>query len=221
MLRADAVRRINDGIGFRPDGHSLEDKIVLRLQEAQRDLEKGKTIPPFLLQEDQTLSLLANTNSVALPTGFIRIDDDNLPHYFSTDLPSPRYLKPFRQYVDAVGYISQVRRFNIQTDALAPSVFVIRKGTIDFVSKADKSYSLLWNYYKAGALLTSNIENEWLAEASEWLIGEAGYRIAMDLRDATAKDVFDDMRQRARAAVFGDILADEDAGGPIQMGEHL
>jgi hypothetical protein len=221
MTRGDAVRRINEGLGFRPDGNPLEDKIVKRLQEAQRDLEKGKTIPPFLLQEDQNLVLAAGAHSAALPERFIRIDDDNLPHYFSLDLPSPKYLKPFRQYVDAVGYITHVRRFNLQTDALAPGCFVIRKSTIDFVSKADREYTLIWNYYKGAAVLDSDTENEWLSEAPEWLIGEAGYRIALDARDQSAQQIFDDMRSKGRAAVFGDMLADEDAGGPLQMGEGL
>jgi hypothetical protein len=60
--------------------------------------------------------------------------------------------------------------------------------------------------------------NDWLTYAPEWLIGEAGFRLAKDLRDTTAVDLFDDMRQRARAASFGELIADEDAGGPIVMG---
>ena len=45
MLGSDAVTRVNDALGWRPSGHSLESKIVLRFGEAQRELERGKTLP--------------------------------------------------------------------------------------------------------------------------------------------------------------------------------
>ena len=83
VTRSEAVRRINDGLGFRPDGHSLEPKIILRLQEAQRDLELGKTLPRFLIREDQTVVLLAGAHTALLPSDFIREDDDNRLHFFN------------------------------------------------------------------------------------------------------------------------------------------
>jgi hypothetical protein len=36
---------------------------------------------------------------------------------------------------------------------------------------------LSWDYYKADAILLTDIENGWLREALDWLIGEAGYRM--------------------------------------------
>ena len=50
MLRSVAIQRVSDGLGFRT---GLDQLIILQLQEAQRDLEKGKTLPLFLLQENQ------------------------------------------------------------------------------------------------------------------------------------------------------------------------
>src|SRR5688572_18012393 len=101
MLRSTAVQRINDGLGFRADGHSLESKIILRLQEAQRELEKGKTLPKFLILEDQTLTLLAGDHTIALPSNFIREDDENRIHYTPPDVNLPYYLSP-KRYSDAV-----------------------------------------------------------------------------------------------------------------------
>lgn len=221
MNRTAAVRRINDGIGFRPDGHSLEPTIILRLQEAQRDLEHGKTLPRFLIREDQTLTLLAGAHIATLPTDFIREDDDNRLHYVSPGSHLFRYLTPAR-YTDAVIRVMTLQRPdqpNINT--LAPSVYVIRKTDIDFISLADQDYTLTWNYYGSGAILTTDIENEWLAEVPEWLIGEAGIRVARDLRDQDALQLFSEMAQKARAAVFSDIIADEDAMGPVVMGSYL
>lgn len=211
MLRSVAVTRINDGLGFRPTGHSLEPKIVLRLQEAQRDLESGKTLPRFLIQENQPLVLPAGAHEVALPEGFIRENDDNRLHFTIAPSDRPNYLQS-KKYNDAS--IANLR----DRGAVRPSIYVIRKATIDFITISSTNFTMYWDYYKAGALLTTDIENEWLAGAPEWLIGEAGYRIAKDMRDANGVQLFDDLRTQGRAACFGDIIADEDAAGPIVMG---
>jgi hypothetical protein len=221
MTRSEAVTRINDALGFRVAGNPIEAVAIRRLQEAQRDLEAGKTLPRFLLQEDQTLLLPAGEHALALPTGFIREDDDNRLHFTSADTNLPLYLKSMR-YVDAVLQVTtQQRPDEPQLQTVAPSVYVIRKSTVDFITLADQDYTLIWNYYKADDLLTTDIENQWLANAPEWLIGEAGSRLALDLRDEVAKGLFDEMGTKGRAAVFGDILADEDAGGPLIMGAYL
>jgi hypothetical protein len=97
-----------------------------------------------------------------------------------------------------------------------PSVFAIRKSTIDFIATPQMDTDFIWNYYRGSMTLETNVTNAWLTYTPEWIIGEAGYRIAMDVRDQTAMGLFDDMRQRARAATFADILLDE--GGPFIMG---
>lgn len=220
MTRDEAVTRINEATGFRIAGNAAEATIIKRLQEAQRDLEKGKTLPRFLLQEDQTLLLPAGQHALALPTGFVREDDDNRLHFVSSDTNMPLYLKPMRYSSAVLEVTTQQRPDEPTLQTVAPSVYVIRKTTVDFITIADQDYNLVWNYYKADDLLTSNIENGWLREASEWLIGEAGGRFALDIRDPDAKTLFDEMLQKGRAAVFGDILADEDAMGPLIMGAY-
>jgi hypothetical protein len=142
-------------------------------------------------------------------------------HFFSPDSNLPFYLRPMR-YTDAVIWTtSQQRPDQPDINTVAPMVYVIRKDTIDFITLADTDYTFKWNYYKAAASLASDVENEWLAGAPEWLIAEAGERIARDLRDQGALALFQEMKQKARAACFGDILADEDAMGPVVMGAWL
>jgi hypothetical protein len=222
MTRGEAITRINDGLGFKASGNSLEATIVKRLQEAQRDLEKGKTLPKWLILEDQTLTLLQGEHDIDLPDTFLRLDDDNLPHYTNLDSFLPTYLDHVRSYSDAVQRIITLQRPGEPAmTVLAPRLFVIRKTKIDFISTADRDYDLAWNYYHAAMVLDSDDENLWLANAPEWLIGEAGYRIAMDSRNDSATKLFDDMRTRARAAEFGELLADEDSGGPLVMGATL
>lgn len=211
MLRDVAVARIQDGLGFTT---RQANKIVLRLQEAQRELEKGKTLPSFLLQEDQTLALLVGTSTVVKPAGFLRIDDSFKPYFIPTGEISPSFLSVKRNLTDAL-------EANLDDEAASPQVMVVRNTVIDFINEADTNYTIVWQYYKSADLLTTNIENAWLANAPDWLIGEAGWRMAMDLRDKDAVVIFDNLRKTGRAAVFGEIVASEEASGPLIMGANL
>lgn len=221
MNRSAAVQRIREGLGFIPSGHSLETTIISRLQEAQRDLEKGKTLPRFLLQEDQTLVLADGAHTAALPTGFLRESDDNRLHFFPQTSSKPVFLVR-RYYTDSLqARWETLEDSPLPVEPVPPSTYVIRNTTIDFVTTADQSYTLYWDYYKAGQTLETDIENEWLENAPEWLIGEAGSRIAADLRDADAVALFNNLKQAGRASVFAEELAAELASGPLQMGANL
>lgn len=220
MTRDEAVARIKAGLGFKTNQDA---NIVLRLQEAQRELEAGKTLPPFLLQEDAILTFAIGTSFKAAPTGFLRPDENNPLHYVPVGATSPAFVT----LVAATEY-SKVLNQIYTTDRGAPSIGVLRRGTassdawiIDFINVADITYNLTWSYYKRGALLSANIENEWLLNAPEWLIGEAGWRMAMDLRDKDAITIFDSLRKSGRAACFGEIIAREDSTGPFVMGANL
>jgi hypothetical protein len=210
-------------------GNSLEATIILTLQEAQRDLERGKTLPKFLLQENQTLTLLAGQHTITYPSGFIRENDETRIRFFPPTSSVPRFLVR-KMYIDAVqANIFSATDPDTTVEPVAPSVYVMRRSSIDFITVADQNYTLYWDYYKAADPLTSNIENAWLVSdpttprlgAPEWLIGEAGLRIARDLGNANAISIFSEMRQAGRAACFGEVIAEEDASGPVQMGANL
>lgn len=215
MTRTEAVARINRGLGFRAAGSSLDASIVLALQEAQRLLEHGNTLPRFLLQENQTLALASGAHTVALPSGFLREADDPQMHYFASGSDVPVFV-PRKYYTDA----ARAQLTEDTTQASPPVVWVLRNTVVDFVLPANQNYTMYWDYYAAADELTADIENAWLAYAPEWLIGEAGRSIALDLRDRGAVELFGDLRQRGRAAIFGDDIVAELASGPIQIGAN-
>lgn len=217
MLRDVAVARIQDGLGF---ANRQTDKIILRLQEAQRELEKGKTLPRFLLQESQVLVLNAGDYTVALPTGFLRMQDSAPLHFQVNSLATSSFLRVTTDYKLAL----EASTATADEDANGPgrpSIALLRATTINFLVQADQEYRFIWDYYKAADILDSNIENAWLQNAPEWLIGEAGWRMAMDVRDKDAVVVFDNLRKTGRAAIFGEIIAYEDSTGPLVMGANL
>lgn len=196
MLRSLAVARIQQGLGFRSDRAT---EIAVALQEEQRDLEKGKTLPRFLLVEDAALSLLTGENAVSLPTGFLRRFDQ--PRYTPLSSTVPVFI-PWKQY-------DQAFRAYMQSDPAGPKVAALRSTSIYFFPEADRDYDLLWTYYKAADLLTADIENAWLLNAPELLIGGAGLRIAKDMRNQSATQLFGDMYKQSRLSVFGEEISME------------
>jgi len=222
LTMGDAVNRISEGVGFRASGHLQEPMFGRRLQEAQRDLERGKTLPRFLLLEDQTLFLAAGTHNITYPFGFLRDDDDNRIHYTPIGTNVPFYLTPMR-YNDAVRVMSMRQRPDEpHLTTTAPLVYTFRNSDIDFITVADVDYTFNWNYYGQAAILNAfGDTNLWLQYAPEWLIGEAGERVARSLRDADALAEFQEMKTKARAAIFGDQIAKEDMMGPLQMSRWL
>jgi len=221
VTRTQAVQRVNRDIGFRPAGNPLEATIVDVLQEAQRDLEKGKTLPKFLLLEDQTLTLVAATHTVAKPARFLRENDDTRIRFFPPSSTIPRFLMR-KLYIDAVeANLKPHNNPNASIQPTAPSVYVMRQSTIDFITIADQTYTLYWDYFQSDVVLTTDVENLWLKNASDWLIGEAGLRIAKSLGNQQAIGTFTDLRAAGRAAVFAEDIASEEASGPFVMGLNL
>lgn len=222
MNRDLAVTRIMQGLDFRVPTSSFTDYAIQILQEAQRNLENGRTLPRFLLNQDQTFTLALGAHTVALPTGFIRESDDTRIRLYPQNSIVPRFLAR-RFYIDAVAAlnVSVPPDPYVAPEPSAPTVYVIRNGVIDFITVANLNYVMYWDYYARAAALTTNIENAWLANAPEWLIGEAGYRIAMDLGNQNAVQRFDYMRKAAERAALGEDWAAETASGPLRMGANL
>lgn len=214
MNRDAAIAQIMRDLGNRT-GTYISTLVLDKLIEAQVDLESGKTLPKFLLVEDAALVLSVGTFSTALPTGFIRWTTK--PHYTPTGEDEPFFIEPKVDYESAL-------KAQSQTSRTGPQVFVIRQSTINFITTADVTYNLVWSYYAHAQVLSSNVENAWLGNQSggaQWLIGEAGWRSAMVLRDADAITIFDRIRTSGRAACFGETIAAEDSMGPIIMGANL
>lgn len=198
MLRDAAVQRIQEGLGFRTD---LETTVIARLQEEQRDLERGKTLPRFLLKEGEVLSLASGTNLVTLPTDFLRRSDSPLL-YIPVGSESARII-PWKEYEAARDSYSNF-------SPAGPAVAALRSSSIYFFPTADLSYDITWDYYQKAEVLSSNIENLWLANAPELLIGGAGLRTARDIRNDKAVAVFGEMYKQARMTWFSETIVQEE-----------
>jgi len=245
MDRDTCVSRMQDKLGFgRTD---LTSKCIAALQDTQDDLESSGTLPFWLLQQDQTLTItppvpaVATPLEVALPAGFIREpDDDDGNLRWQQYVPGPQVFLTKMDYKEAEIFFFNQRQvwwegnnIVVQTTPPNPSpgvpkAYVLRKSTIRIYPGPDKVYNLTWSYYAHdSSLVGGNVTNGWTTNAPWKLIGEAGIKVAHDIRNADAYSAFQDIlegkpgRQGASARYLSQLYEREVAGRNHAMGARL
>jgi hypothetical protein len=209
MLRSEAITIIKRGLGFR---QTQDAAIIAALKQAQRDAELGQTLPNFLLAFDQPIVVTADDPIVALPNGFIRFADDYVPYYVNSDLVIVTL--PRRHNLEA-------KDAYLTSNADYPQVFVQQTKTRGYLVPTPKtSFTIYVTAYKAADVLDSEMENAWLANAPNYLVGMAGVHVAGDVRDRGAMEKFNTMARIGQKALLGDIVEDELAGRPLIMGRN-
>lgn len=196
MTRDEAVARVQQDLGFRSDRST---EIISRLQEAQRLHERGLTLPSFLLLEDQTLSLTAGDPVVDLPDDFLR-RSPNKPRFTPTNEKTT-----FLTWKN----FDVARQTFFDSESEHPQIVTLRKDTLIFYPTSDVDLTIYWDYYKKDDLLTTNIENLWLANAPEILWGWAGIQIAQALRNKAAYDLFTATYKTAVTRWFQETVLEE------------
>lgn len=220
MLRAEAIAIIKRGLGFR---QTQDTAIIAALKEAQRELELGQTLPNFLLEFDTPVAVTAATNAITLPTGFIRLHDDYDLYYVNSDnasvfLPRRNYTEAYQAYV-ASGEADDSAVIG-QPSSYPQVVVLLNKTQAILIPTPTISFTAYLTYYKAAAKLDSDIENVWLANAPDVLIGMAGMIVAGNLRDKDALSEFTRRAGMGKKSLMGDIVEDELGGRGLVMGRN-
>lgn len=221
MLRSEAIAIIKRGTGFRP---TQDGTIIAALQAQQRMLEHGKTLPNWLLTFDAPITVTAGSNTIALPARFLRFHDDYEMYY--TNASGARVFLPRKQYTEA--YQAYVANGEADDSAIIPSppntypkvVVLYSKTTGIVVPTPSVSFTAYATCYIGAAVLDSEIENAWLANAPDYLVGLAGVQVAGQLRDKDALAAFSTMAKQGIASYLGDVVEDELAGRPLLMGRN-
>lgn len=219
MDRSEAISIIKAATGFRAGSDTT---IIRALKTAQRDLEQGKTLPNFLLQFDTTIAVTANNPVITLPTGFLRLHDDYDMYYLNSSLA--RVFLPRRNFTEAYqAYVASGEDDDTPSasDSAYPQVVVYRNATqAVLIPTPTVSFTAYLTYYKAGVVLDSDVENEWLANSANYLIGMAGLHVAGPLRDKDAMSYFSMMLKAGASSHLGEIIDDEIAGRGLIMGRN-
>ncbi len=193
------------------------------LMQAQRELELGKTLPNFLLTYDELIAVTADTAEIVLPERFIRFSDEYEIYY--TNSNGARVFLPRRNYTEA--YTAYVASGEEDDSAIIPATgsygqVIVQRGKTGalIVPTPTISYSLYLTFYQGAEILDAEIENAWLLNAPDYLIGLAGGIVAGNLRDKDAMSVFASQATRGQRALMGDIIEDELAGRGLVMGRN-
>lgn len=181
MTRDEAVAIIKRGLGFL-SSTTHDDAIIAALKQAQFAREGGRSLPEFLLQEDETLAITADTANYTLPTGFLREDIDFNPVTITDSDGDVTILEP-------LGYDEAKALYEEGAEG-TPEVYSVRKTEVWLFPTPDAALTLTWSYFKNDTVLDTNVENQWLANAPYVLIADAGLKMAKDLRDQAAAAIY-------------------------------
>ena len=184
MTRDEAVTQITDILGFNSSS-TVVTKAQNALMFVQNELEHDAELPYFLKEEVTNLTCTASNERMATPAGFIRIWDEDALYvqelnsdpvtWVPLDKDEPRYL-----------------RVNTQEDGEAQPTSYAWPGQSEFMlfPTPDQVYTFRLIYYKADAVLSSNITNKGLTHLPYLMIGKAGVILAASLRDQGALSIF-------------------------------
>jgi hypothetical protein len=205
MLRDEAVNQIKRILGYNTSTAIAAD-IEETLRFIQNELEHDPELPYFLKEEVTNLVTVASTERLAPPDGFIRIwDEDAL--YLLEPNSDPATWHQLEK--DEPKYLRQ----SLQGRGEAQPVAYAWDGT-DFLlfPTPDTVYTLRLIFYKADAVLSSNITNKWLTHLPYLMIAKTGMILSASLRDQSATAVFQGMLQ-TETVRLNSMTVDRDGSG--------
>lgn len=212
MNKSTAIAEIRRGLGYRT---TLETTIVGALASVQRTLERGGSLPDWLIVYDAEITVTADDPGIALPANFLRMHDDFDLYY--TDSDEGRVRVPKRNDAEARDAYASV------TDAEYARVWVPRGRTAGILvptPTASATYYLTY-YKKADDIGEASVTtNEWMDNVPDLMVGLAGLEVMGAARDKDAQLFFQQRVQRGQRTLLGDIVDGELAGRPLIMGRN-
>ena len=209
MFRDVARARIQQTLGFRSD---KETEIVAALQDAQVMLERGATLPWFLQSEVASIITVDGEERVPLPTDFLREWEDDPLWYFVAGTGGDA-----DTWTELAKDDLALLRSKYPGEG-APKAYALDVKYFRIFPTPDDTYTLKMIYFKKDAVLTTNIENQWLTNFPYLMIGEAGMLLAAGLRDANAVTIFQRWTDEGRARMLVENEARMHASHAYVMG---
>lgn len=207
MNRSAAVTRIQRIFGGKTT-HSTE--IIDALQDVQVELEEGDFLPWFLKTDAETTAVtVADTRTVALPTNWLRMSEDDALYYKNDD----------SEYIPLEKHELSFLHNEYKAEEGAPEAFHTGLTKWHIFPMADAVYNLsVWEYYAKDTTLGTDVENQWLKYSAELMIGMAGVRVEPIFRDPEAVKRLEKMIVRGRSSMITSSEARKHAGKRYIMG---
>jgi len=197
---------------------SLDALIIDVANVVQDALEQEPELPWFLEKDTnaagENMSTVASTETVALPSDFLREEEEKMEVLFVQDTTQDDTWTGLTRD----DYTSIKQKI---TGSGQPSYYDIYGSNIYLRKIPDAVYTLRLLYkYSDDAIVTGTTENQWMKYASDWIMAETGFRMASTyvVMPAIAQQFSFEMA-RARTRVSNDTIARREAGQMRQMGE--
>lgn len=191
MTRDEAVSIIKGRLA-RWNDTVLGTHIIVELKQAQQRAEMDATLPWFLLTESSYAATVADEERTELPADFLREAEEDALWVEDTDATWTQLKKD--------DYAAIRTRW---TETGLPRRYAIVGEYLRLRPVPDTVYNLHMIYYGKDTVLSTNIENKWLANVPELLIADAGAIIASRyVRNEPAAAEFRADYQRARTQMM-------------------
>ena len=206
FTRNDIRDAVAERLGQRTD---LDTAIELEIRYAQRQLEEERSLPWFLLTRRVSVSTVASTQAVSVPTRFLR-EYDEAGQKGSVEIQ------------DDDGNWHELRKLPIgdldaefgNTDEARPEAYALIGQEFLLGPIPNAIYTLrIRTFYQGATDLTSDVSNDWTIYGPDLLIAATGKRMAHGyLRDEGAKAQFDLMYAEAHQRLVAENTAREESG---------
>ena len=213
MLRGAAVSLLEGRLGNRTN---ITATIILEMIQAQETVcEMNGLFTPWFL-ETKTRATLGSTTvdveELALPADWLgEIEEQSIWIYDASNTDTP-YTELRKGSYDVA-----LQRF---PTAAIPQRYTLNNDQLLFSPTPDAVYDIRARYFAKAPSLSTNIENNWLKYASDWLIAETGLIIARDhIQNDVMAQRFIQAAQRGRDRVFVANEARQHVGRVYGMGE--
>lgn len=211
MILSDMQARIREGMQYLQSSTEANNYILYAIQAQQRDLEKGKSLPQFILEEDATITGAGGVSTAAIPSDFIRLAEEHVPVWTSASGSQSRELK-----IDSYGYLRGVWFNSTVTN---PVAMAIRKSTFKIFPTPSSSWTITYSYYKKQAVPSApGDENAWMLNVPDLMINGAGMRFAADRQDQDAAKKFSTLYASFYASYLASIVDGETQDQAVLMG---
>lgn len=196
MLRDAAVALIKQGLGFRTD---LDTEIVTQMRFQQEEiLEQGATLPWFLISTVQSLTTVASTETLAIPSDFLlEVEEAALWFLDSGQSEGSQWRQMPKAFLDDIKTDEEATWADLILGA-EPAYALVNK-LFYFAPIPDAANTLRFIYYAQDTQLTSDITNLWLTHAADLLMARTGLAMAEDIENDKAALKFETRLQRADA----------------------
>jgi hypothetical protein len=225
MTQAQLVAYVAQGLAFRTGDQNANILAMATLVQYD-ELEKGTTLPRFLMKEDVPLAGTANVATVSVPGDFIREYMDAGALKFIDTFNNTSFLNK-KPYDWLVSWTEEIEDEPVPGTPLVPVTgnpawYSLRKSTIYISPIPTTNFTLYMTYYAHDvdpASLASGASNLWLANAPGLLANLVGVRMAEDLEYDTGVAKFSRRFEASMARLMKEEAAAEAANQEFVMGE--